>query len=200
MDRNRQDWLSKGCDHKQVLNESVCSLYNVPQRAEEEKNLFNADSVKEHRSPERNGATFDDPKQESRITNDVNPGRDNVSIGVPGVITILFIVGLVAALGMWVLYAYRNPHSASGQILIRVSSAANGGLYFCNLFAFNAAWKRLPLFIRGSYGTGLSGFVCDGFGLFCSTDRVSGVGGGARRVTRPRRSTCDEHHFRRSAV
>ncbi|KAJ4426310.1 hypothetical protein ANN_27124, partial [Periplaneta americana] len=45
-----------------------------------------------------------------------------VSMGISGVIGILFIIALVAGLGVWALYAYRNPHTASGQFLIRSES------------------------------------------------------------------------------
>ena len=44
-----------------------------------------------------------------------------MSMGISGIIGILFITALVTGLGVWVLYAYRNPHTASGQLLIRVS-------------------------------------------------------------------------------
>jgi hypothetical protein len=44
-----------------------------------------------------------------------------VSLGISGIIGILFTIALVTGLGVWVLYAYRNPHTASGQLLIRVS-------------------------------------------------------------------------------
>lgn len=57
------------------------------------------------------------------MTNEVDArhSEKGVSVGISGVVSILFVVGLLAGLGMWLLYAYRNPHSASGQILIRVS-------------------------------------------------------------------------------
>lgn len=42
-------------------------------------------------------------------------------MGVSGVIGILLIVSLIAGIAGWAAYAYRNPHSASGQMLIRVS-------------------------------------------------------------------------------
>lgn len=45
---------------------------------------------------------------------------NNMNMGVSGVIGILTIVALVAGLAAWGAYAYRNPHSASGQMLIRV--------------------------------------------------------------------------------
>ncbi|XP_011310157.1 uncharacterized protein l(1)G0289 [Fopius arisanus] len=40
-------------------------------------------------------------------------------MGVSGIIGILLVVSLIAGLAGWAAYAYRNPHSASGQMLIR---------------------------------------------------------------------------------
>lgn len=45
----------------------------------------------------------------------------HMNMGVSGIIGILMVVSLIAGLAAWGGYAYRNPHSASGQMLIRVS-------------------------------------------------------------------------------
>jgi len=41
-------------------------------------------------------------------------------MSVSGIIGILTIIAFVVGLAGWGVYAYRNPHSASGQMLIRV--------------------------------------------------------------------------------
>lgn len=46
-----------------------------------------------------------------------------MNMGVSGIIGILLVIGLVMGLVAWAAYAYRNPHSASGQMLIRVRHA-----------------------------------------------------------------------------
>ena len=46
-----------------------------------------------------------------------------MNMGVSGIIGILLVIGLVMGLVAWAAYAYRNPHSASGQMLIRVRLA-----------------------------------------------------------------------------
>ena len=43
-----------------------------------------------------------------------------MNMGVSGIIGILLVIGLVVGLAAWAAYAYRNPHSTSGQMLIRV--------------------------------------------------------------------------------
>lgn len=56
----------------------------------------------------------------SRIFHNSN-SNDDIKMGASGIISILFLVGIVLGLAVWILYAYRNPHTTSGQILIRVS-------------------------------------------------------------------------------
>ncbi|KAF2894535.1 hypothetical protein ILUMI_11637, partial [Ignelater luminosus] len=144
LDRHRQDWLMKGCDRKQLINESQCSqinnfdnfnhsngqqfhyglntnyhasdldhsINNAPQISNTLD--VNDDAVKQSNS-------FSDPLQASRISHDIGTMDSNgqVRMGASGIVTILFMIAIVMGLGIWVLYAYRNPHTTSGQILIR---------------------------------------------------------------------------------
>lgn len=47
--------------------------------------------------------------------------NEPVKMGTSGVTATIFLIVLASGLAAWVTYAYRNPHSTSGQILIRVS-------------------------------------------------------------------------------
>ena len=58
-------------------------------------------------------------KQEKPGTSPLERSRDNMNMGVSGIIGILLVIGLVVGLVAWAAYAYRNPHSTSGQMLIR---------------------------------------------------------------------------------
>lgn len=63
----------------------------------------------------------------------INEDDDTISTGqvmyqhqksnanVSGIVAIVFLIGMATGLSFWVFYAYRNPHTTSGQILIRVS-------------------------------------------------------------------------------
>lgn len=46
---------------------------------------------------------------------------ENLGVSMSSVVGILLLVVFVCSVGLWVLYAYRHPHSTSGQWLIRVS-------------------------------------------------------------------------------
>lgn len=57
----------------------------------------------------------------SNIIIDKNNVKQNTKASVSGVSAIFLLLALISSIGIWILYAYRNPHSTSGQILIKVS-------------------------------------------------------------------------------
>lgn len=54
------------------------------------------------------------------VRDDSSSDEQHVKMGVSGIIAIIFIITLISGLAAWVFYAYMNPHTTSGQILIRV--------------------------------------------------------------------------------
>jgi len=73
----------------------------------------------EHCPPSPSNVSFTSQVSEDGPPNNIVGGDQSVSVGISGIIGILFIIALVTGLGIWVLYAYRNPHTSSGQLLIR---------------------------------------------------------------------------------
>ncbi|XP_028127959.1 plexin domain-containing protein 2 [Diabrotica virgifera virgifera] len=103
-DRHRQNWLANACDKNSFNNVSVCSaVYQTDNTA----------YVFDH-----NDADQLPPNKMSLAHKMVNPNPPN-EVGMSGVVAILFLVAMVSGLSFWVFYAYRNPHTFSGQILIR---------------------------------------------------------------------------------
>lgn len=49
----------------------------------------------------------------------IGPSHDSEKMGFSGILATLFVIAAVVAMGIWVFYAYRNPHTTSGQMLIR---------------------------------------------------------------------------------
>lgn len=102
----------KECDKKNVASEAQCSqitssnsyVHDVTYNTDEQKHLEN------------------NPYQaSSRVSNSDKASDGNVRMGVSGIIVTIFIIAMVSGLAVWVFYAYRNPHTTSGQMLIRVS-------------------------------------------------------------------------------
>lgn len=113
--RSRQDWLLKGCDIRNIKEVDKCPPSMTTYKTHEEE--YNHDGQIH---------TNEDAYLSESSVRKIGPGsnalehqRDNMNMSVSGVIGILLVVTLIAGLGGWVAYAYRNPHSASGQMLIR---------------------------------------------------------------------------------
>ncbi|CAG2065727.1 unnamed protein product [Timema podura] len=96
LDRLRQDWLTRGCDTSALDTSEQCPAI------EEINKSVNAGHT---RSPQQ------------VIVNDRTKSGH-----IPGILAITIILAVCGALGLWIMYAYRNPHTASGQFLIRVMS------------------------------------------------------------------------------
>ncbi|XP_065172146.1 plexin domain-containing protein 2 isoform X2 [Atheta coriaria] len=113
LDRSRQEWLTKGCDKRQVKNDSECGQpYSEALPDDHEVAFNNHDSSFD---------PLDDPTKGSRVSDVLSPDSQAVRMGVSSVMAILFLVSLLSGIVIWVFYAFRNPHTTSGQILIRLT-------------------------------------------------------------------------------
>ncbi|CAL1679016.1 unnamed protein product [Lasius platythorax] len=104
--RQRQEWLLKGCDVRNIKEADNCPAQITTYKGEE----YDHDG---HVHPEEPITANEMSAKQER------PAPNKMNMGVSGVIGILTVVALVAGLAAWGAYAYRNPHSASGQMLIR---------------------------------------------------------------------------------
>jgi hypothetical protein len=98
VDRNRQDWLTSHCQSKH-LDESICSHISGADIFDESNITY----------------VHDEKEFQHQLEGPSHP----VKMGVSSIVAILFLIAMVSGLAVWVLYAYRNPHTTSGQILIR---------------------------------------------------------------------------------
>ncbi|KAK6621831.1 hypothetical protein RUM44_001638 [Polyplax serrata] len=90
MDRHRQDWITNGCDNTKLKTVDECTKEDVEHLEKMQIPLVHA------------------------------PGSNDQSVmGVAGIMGILFLICLGVGVGMWIFFAYRNPHTPAGQFLIR---------------------------------------------------------------------------------
>ncbi|XP_044731116.1 plexin domain-containing protein 2 isoform X2 [Chrysoperla carnea] len=109
--RKRQDWMFNGCEQHQISNASRCS-------AAEKSEYFN----NTNKMNQNEDSSIMDAKKSASIQHQDNLHRsqsNDENMGLSSVIGVMFLLGLVCVLVGWVLYAYRNPHTSSGQFLIR---------------------------------------------------------------------------------
>ncbi|KZS14913.1 Plexin domain-containing protein 1 [Daphnia magna] len=153
MDRFRQDWLLKGCDKLFIDNTTICSLpVTIPSSTglpPAESTLptpiptkfpptattvmpptkpwddFDPSASRVTNVPvvtTSTSTTLSPPISEARAnTKDVS--EDATASSVSSVVGILFLIAIVLGLGGWLFYAYRNPHTSSGQCFIRYRPA-----------------------------------------------------------------------------
>lgn len=102
-DRKRQEWLSNMCDR---INKSDCSakmeVTPVQQPAASSSNLTSLENnvSKQHLIlPDR--------------------GEPRVAEGGTAFVSILMFLALTSGVALWAFYAYKNPHTPSGQMLIK---------------------------------------------------------------------------------
>ncbi|XP_048488392.1 plexin domain-containing protein 2 isoform X2 [Plutella xylostella] len=106
-DRNKQDWVLRHCDQKPVMDVSQCKARNasvdqsVPYGPDSTTSVVTTASPLSPPSPVRSGAAA--PYQSS----------------VGGAVAAFVIVALLATLAGWTVYAFKNPHTRSGQMLIK---------------------------------------------------------------------------------
>lgn len=134
VDRKRQDWIQKGCDKTQILEISHCPAlgqkgnnYGEPIEISTEGNDTNGTYRHETEiQPTKNG------NSKSKAENHPSAAEDGVD-KVPAfhaameqessssslLVSMMVICSILLCCGCWVLYAYRNPHTKSGQLLIR---------------------------------------------------------------------------------
>uniref|UniRef100_A0A8D8WLC2 Plexin domain-containing protein 2 n=2 Tax=Cacopsylla melanoneura TaxID=428564 RepID=A0A8D8WLC2_9HEMI len=94
LDRNRQDWVQKGCDRVTITGASLCAS-----AAAYAPHMMSGDEHMKSASAEQKA----------------DNSRTTISSLLFTLISIACFVGVV----VWAVYAYNNPMSSSGQILIR---------------------------------------------------------------------------------
>ncbi|KAL3283336.1 hypothetical protein HHI36_006484 [Cryptolaemus montrouzieri] len=114
VDRYRQSWLMKGCDQTKIKNETHCSRANSYHPSIEGNPAYVHDSF-----DDRNVFTNITRVPSSSFRQPEVVDSKTSRMGISGVFAIMLLICMVVGMTMWVLYAYRNPHTTSGQMLIR---------------------------------------------------------------------------------
>ncbi|XP_076253923.1 plexin domain containing lethal (1) G0289 [Rhynchophorus ferrugineus] len=100
-DRNRQDWIDKGCDLRNISQEAKCGM------------VFDD---KEYITKNSN---YDVEKAENSDADFIGHSSHSSQLGASGYVVVAFLIAMLCGFGYWTAYAYRNPHTTSGQMLIR---------------------------------------------------------------------------------
>ncbi|XP_047524115.1 plexin domain-containing protein 2 [Pieris napi] len=108
IDKIKHDWAMHHCEAVAIKDEKTC-----PARVSHTSDTKNTIYTTDNRSDEQQEAR----KLHTEGTPDVPVPKQHSTIG--GVVVSLVIVISLCSFAGWVLYAFKNPHTRSGQILIR---------------------------------------------------------------------------------
>ncbi|CAH1127814.1 unnamed protein product [Ceutorhynchus assimilis] len=99
-DRNRQFWIDKGCELRNITSEPSC---------------FDDEKLSDSLNYEvQEASKLMDDDYIGRV-----PRQTNNRLGTSGYLAVIFLIAMVVGISLWGAYAYKNPHTTSGQILIR---------------------------------------------------------------------------------
>lgn len=121
-DRHRQDWLVKGCDKQFVDKNSTCSATTQSPPAAPVTETSTTTSTSYTKFPSTTTTTeaslkpWDDADSSAVRVEDVDDGSNS---HVSSVVWVLLMIGIIVGIGGWIFYAYKNPHTSSGQCFIR---------------------------------------------------------------------------------
>ncbi|XP_054727149.1 plexin domain-containing protein 2 isoform X2 [Anastrepha obliqua] len=146
-DRRKQEWQHKGCDRTQIMDASACpplgqkgnnanqgtsnsssngstnntTPVNLPSDSVNNKNDPQKINENSEHASETNSATVTpvhDDNHAAKVVNEVLEAHsESKSMGLA--LGFLVPICLVLTVLLWVFYAYRNPHTKSGQLLIQ---------------------------------------------------------------------------------
>lgn len=121
-DRKRQEWIQQGCEKTQLKDANECPAlgskgndYSSQQSTTQSSNAN--DQWISSSADANNGSKPTVNVKKSAYAHVDDQQKNNHASFALGIMLPIIVV---ASLVMWVLYAYRNPHTKSGQLLIQV--------------------------------------------------------------------------------
>lgn len=120
-DRHRQEWLTNKCETESHVKDSPDRCKAPPVTSTSSPSFIpTSSSIPSAKSKTDTGdissAPFNYKHSDSIPEDDPHSGK-------AGVMFFMVLFGLVAGVGLWVFYAYKNPQTSSGQFLIRYRPA-----------------------------------------------------------------------------
>lgn len=149
-DRRRQQWIQSGCEKNHLKDTKTCPALGAKGNNYAKEQPVDGPTnknVSEISNPENCGGLENETKsplelKKTRIDNE-QPKHSHASFALG----ILLPIAVIASLVMWVFYAYRNPHTKSGQLLIQVSFISLQFIFSAHT-QFIACYFQLIMLIR----------------------------------------------------
>ncbi|XP_053674034.1 plexin domain-containing protein 2 [Anopheles nili] len=143
-DRKRQDWIHKGCETTIISETSSCPAIGqkgnnygdsvetttkmTVDNVNNTNNTVNQTNSKPVQNIVPNKFEFNGTSTQSGIKKDeiISKAKSYHTADIHEsshglLVSLLIVIMILFSSGCWVLYAYRNPHTKSGQLLIRIA-------------------------------------------------------------------------------
>ncbi|XP_047040254.1 plexin domain-containing protein 2 [Helicoverpa zea] len=118
-DRNKQDWLLRKCEKTTIVNATMC-----PAREDDSSGVpatgntaYTTDQQAKHDTVVNTQP--DAPKPVSDQSSQAAPMPHEARSPLGGAVAAFIAITLICAAASWIFYAFKNPHTRSGQILIK---------------------------------------------------------------------------------
>ncbi|KAJ0183985.1 hypothetical protein K1T71_000408 [Dendrolimus kikuchii] len=125
-DRNKQNWDQRKCNKTAITHESRCPVSPVEHLEPYLKHCNTTYIVDTEISntTETIIKTVPYSKSNEAVTPNktfasLEPTQESHSSSIGGIVALFLVLTIVSSLIAWVLYAFKNPHTRSGQLLIR---------------------------------------------------------------------------------
>lgn len=123
-DRKKQEWIQNGCERSQIGDAGMCpALGTKGNNYASQQPVIVPNSEKDKwRHPDTEIPSVETKSHDvsKAAQPHISESRETKSGGAGFVVGLLLPLVVVMSLVAWVLYAYRNPHTKSGQLLIQV--------------------------------------------------------------------------------
>lgn len=123
-DRFKQNWMLRQCDKRKIVNASACATANPDTPItthNSDSNVYKTDSDdKGTETPSSNASQKDGTViTDKALGNEPHsePVEQHSSIG--GAVAAFVTITILCSMATWVVYAFKNPHTRSGQLLIK---------------------------------------------------------------------------------
>ncbi|CAG4942743.1 unnamed protein product [Colias eurytheme] len=108
-DKYKQEWIMKNCERTAISQESSCPAAHEATPSDTVNTAYTTVT----------DADSHNAQEVSRTKMNADAGTDKPHSAIGGVVAAFAVLTAVCSAAAWVLYAFKNPHTRSGQLLIR---------------------------------------------------------------------------------
>ncbi|XP_038216319.1 plexin domain-containing protein 2 [Zerene cesonia] len=111
-DKYKQEWIMKNCERTAISQEASCPVSHEATPSDTVNTAYTTVT-------DNDGHNAQEVSRTKMNAESTVGGPDKAHSPIGGVVAAFVVVTMVCSFAAWVLYAFKNPHTRSGQLLIR---------------------------------------------------------------------------------